>query len=459
MTSSRATSFPMGIRRRSVLQGVGVTVALPWMESLDVFAGGSGQDAAEKQDAAEESSNSTQFPKRFAALFMGNGINGDHWWAKAQGSEMELGRSLEPLAPYRTKLNVINGLFNKNATGVGIHPGQTGNILSGAALQKGAVLKGGISMDQVLASHIGADTPQASLVRGCEQPITGYHETNFSMAYSSHISWHDAASPVPMEVYPSLAFDSLFDNHGSRRMQSILDRVKEHAAHVRRQVSAADQVRLDEYLSSVREVEKRIEKVRGDKFRADENAQRRGRQAELMKRPDNGLPEDIRQHMRLMCDLIAMAFQTDKTRVASLLLCRDLSGLFYPFLDVRMAHHPASHEDLSDEYERVTRYYVGQLAYLADRLNSMPEGDETVLDHSCLMFVSNMWAGSQHDSSKLPLLLVGGLGGTLQTGRVLDYLDAGDDNRQLCSLYLSLMDRMGVTLPRFGDAETRLAGL
>jgi hypothetical protein len=459
MTSSRATSFPMGIRRRSVLQGVGVTVALPWMESLDVFAGGSGQDAAEKQDAAEESSNSTQFPKRFAALFMGNGINGDHWWAKAQGSEMELGRSLEPLAPYRTKLNVINGLFNKNATGVGIHPGQTGNILSGAALQKGAVLKGGISMDQVLASHIGADTPQASLVLGCEQPITGYHETNFSMAYSSHISWHDAASPVPMEVYPSLAFDSLFDNHGSRRMQSILDRVKEHAAHVRRQVSAADQVRLDEYLSSVREVEKRIEKVRGDKFRADENAQRRGRQAELMKRPDNGLPEDIRQHMRLMCDLIAMAFQTDKTRVASLLLCRDLSGLFYPFLDVRMAHHPASHEDLSDEYERVTRYYVGQLAYLADRLNSMPEGDETVLDHSCLMFVSNMWAGSQHDSSKLPLLLVGGLGGTLQTGRVLDYLDAGDDNRQLCSLYLSLMDRMGVTLPRFGDAETRLAGL
>jgi hypothetical protein len=459
MTSSRATSFPMGIRRRSVLQGVGVTVALPWMESLDVFAGGSGQDAAEKQDAAEESSNSTQFPKRFAALFMGNGINGDHWWAKAQGSEMELGRSLEPLAPYRTKLNVINGLFNKNATGVGIHPGQTGNILSGAALQKGAVLKGGISMDQVLASHIGADTPQASLVLGCEQPITGYHETNFSMAYSSHISWHDAASPVPMEVYPSLAFDSLFDNHGSRRMQSILDRVKEHAAHVRRQVSAADQVRLDEYLSSVREVEKRIEKVRGDKFQADENAQRRGRQAELMKRPDNGLPEDIRQHMRLMCDLIAMAFQTDKTRVASLLLCRDLSGLFYPFLDVRMAHHPASHEDLSDEYERVTRYYVGQLAYLADRLNSMPEGDETVLDHSCLMFVSNMWAGSQHDSSKLPLLLVGGLGGTLQTGRVLDYLDAGDDNRQLCSLYLSLMDRMGVTLPRFGDAETRLAGL
>ena len=127
---------------------------------------------------------------------------------------------------------MISGLFNKHATGVGIHPGQTGNILSGAALQKGAVLKGGVSMDQVLAAHLGEETPQPSLVLGCEQPITGYHETNFSMAYSSHISWQDALSPVPMEVYPSLAFDSLFDNQGSRRTQSILDRVKEQAAEL-----------------------------------------------------------------------------------------------------------------------------------------------------------------------------------------------------------------------------------
>jgi uncharacterized protein DUF1552 len=372
---------------------------------------------------------------------------------------MELGQTLEPLAAFKTKLNVVSGLFNKRATGVGIHPGQTGNILSGAALQKGAVLRGGVSIDQVLADHFQDDAPQASLVLGCEQPITGYHESNFSMAYSSHISWHDAASPVPMEVYPSLAFDSLFDNQGSKRTESILDRVKEHAEHLSRQVSHADRAKLDEYLTSVRDVEKQIERTRAGKHTADERANHRGRPAAAMERPDNGLPEDLRDHMRLMCDIIALAFQTDKTRVATLLLCRDLSGLFYPFLDVRLAHHPASHDDRSAAYERVARYYVGQLAYLAQRLAAMPEGDATVLDHSCLMFLSNMWSGSKHDSTKLPLLLVGGLGGALQTGRVLDYAECGDENRKLCSLYLSLADRIGLNLASFGDAEARLTGI
>jgi hypothetical protein len=433
------------ISRRTVLRGVGVAVALPWLESLRVWGDGAVASPA--------------CPKRFAALFMGNGINSQHWWAKSSGAEMELSKSLEPLAPLKTKLNVISGLFNKHATGVGIHPGQTGNILSGAALQKGAVLKGGVSIDQVLARRLGEDTAQPSLVLGCEQPITGYHETNFSMAYSSHISWKDANSPVPMEVYPSLAFDSLFDNQGSQRTRSILDRVKEHAVHVSREVSRTDRAKLDEYLTSVRELEQRIERTRAAKDRADDQAQQRGRPSVTMPRPDNGLPEDIREHMRLMCDIIALAFQTDKTRIATLLLCRDLSGLFYPFLDVRTAHHPASHDDQSDAYERVSRYYVSQLAYLAGRLDAMPEADGTVLDHSCLMFLSNMWSGSQHDSTKLPVLLMGGLGGTLSTGRVLDYTGNEDEHRKLCSLYLSLADRMDVALPRFGDADAPLRDL
>jgi hypothetical protein len=308
-------------------------------------------------------------------------------------------------------------------------------------------------MDQVLANHFRDATEQPSLVLGCEQPITGYHETNFSMAYSSHISWQDANSPVPMEVYPSLAFDSLFENRGGRRTTSILDRVRAETASLKLRVSHADGAKLDEYLTSVREVEKRVERARATKDRAAD----RGRPAVAPRRPDNGLPEDIREHMRLMCDIIALAFQTDKTRVATLLLCRDLSGLFYPFLDVRTAHHPTSHEDNSDAYERVTRYYVGQLAYLAGRLAAMPEGDTTVLDHSCLMFVSNMWSGSRHDSGKLPVLLVGGLGGTIRTGRVLDYTTRGDGDRKLCGLYLSLLDKMGVPLKRFGDAGERLA--
>ena len=434
--------------RRTFLRGVGVTMALPWLESVPVWGGTTMLGAAP-----------TPCPKRFAALFMGCGISPDHWWAKGSGESMELGRSLQPLNGLRGKINVVNGLFNKSATGVGIHPGQTGNILSGAALQKGAELKGGISVDQLLARHLGEATPQPSLVLGCEQPITGYHETNFSMAYSSHISWSSATSPVPMEVYPSLAFDSLFDNKGSRRNKSILDRVRDEAEGLSRRVSSGDRAKLDEYLTSVREVERRVEQTRAAKEAADGRAGDHGQPALTMPRPDNGLPEDIREHMRLMCDLIALGFQTDKTRIATLLLCRDISGLFYPFLDVRAAHHSASHDDKSDAFERVTSYYVGQLAYLAAKLDAMPEGDGTVLDHSCLMFTNSMWSGSRHDSSKVPLVMAGGLGGTLATGRVLDYQGRSDDDRKLCSLYLSLMDRMDVRVDRFGDADSRLAGL
>ena len=440
------------VPRRIVLQGVGVAMSLPWLESVPVW--GQPPEAESTGDA-----DSSATPQRFAALFMACGINSEHWWAKGAGAEMELSRSLAPMESLKSKMNVINGLFNKNATGVGIHPGQTGNILSGASLQKGSELKGGISVDQQLANHLGQQTAQPSLVLGCEQPVTGYHETNFSMAYSSHISWQNATSPVPMEVYPSLAFDSLFDNRGNRRNKSVLDRVQEHAASLGRQVSAADRERLDQYLTSVREVEKRIEQARDARHKAIDNAAEKGTPLVTMKRPDNGLPEDIREHMKLMCDVVALAFQTDKTRFATLLLCRDISGLFYPFLDVRKAHHSASHDDRSDDFERISRYYVGQMAYLAGRLEEMKEGDGSVLDHSCLVFVNNMWTGSKHDSSHVPLFTVGGLSGTLETGRVMDYFDRGDDGRKLCSLYLSLMHRMGLPADQFGDATSQLADL
>ena len=428
--------------RRMFLRGVGVTMALPWLESVPVWGG----------DPVSAS------PKRFAALFMGCGVNPANWWAKGSGPEMELGRCLEPLGALKSKINVIDGLFNKHALGVGIHPGQTGNILSGAALQKGAELKGGISVDQMLAHHIGEDTVQPSMVLGCEQPITGYHETNFSMAYSSHISWQSATSPVPMEVYPSLAFDSLFENRGTQRNRSILDRVREEAAGLSRKVGAGDRAKIDEYLTSVREVEKRAAPMRAAKEVADARSQDGGTPLMTMTRPANGLPEDIREHMKLMCDLIALGFQTDKTRIATLLLCRDISGLFYPFLGVRAAHHGASHDDKSESYEKVTRFYVSQLAYLASRLDAMPEGTGTVLDNTCLLFTNSLWSGTQHDASRLPVVMAGGLGGTIATGRVLNYRDKGDANRKLCSLYLSIMDRMGVRQDRFGDADARLSG-
>ena len=446
MNEDRTSAKP--VSRRVFLRGAGVVMSLPWLESLPVWGA-----------AAQAPKAPGIPPKRFVVQFMGTGISPEHWWAKGEGAGMELSKSLQPLEPYKTKLNVINGLFNKPSTGVGIHPGMTGGILSGKPLTRGAVLHGGISVDQMLASKIGQDTIQPSLVLACEQPLTGYHESNFSMAYSSHISWQTADSPVPTEVYPSLAFDSLFENSGSRRMESILDRVTEEASGLRRRISGEDRAKLDEYLTSVREVEQRAQKMRGDLGKAAEKAKDRGKPLVGMKRPDNGLPEDIREHMRLMCDVVALAIQTDRTRIATMLMCRDLSGLFYPFLNVRNAHHLASHNDTSEEYERVTRHYVTQLAYLAGKLQAMPEGQGTVLDNTCLLWLSNMFSGSAHDNTKLPVLTVGGLGGSLATGRVLNYRDKGDENRKICSLYLSLMDKFGVKLEQFGDADSRLAGI
>ena len=442
----QSNSSPARISRRAILRGAGVTMALPWLESFAAKAStvGVGADA---------------FPKRFAVVFLGCGVNEDHWGSEGSGPEMKLSKSLSPLEPLKSKINVIHGLFNKGATGLGIHPPQTGSLLTGATLTKGPVLHSGVSVDQMIANRVGQETLQPSLVLACEQPITGFHETNFSLAYSSHISWQSPDSPVPNEIYPSLAFDMLFENRGSLLNLSILDRVKERAERLSRKISSSDNAKLDEFMTSVREVEKRVDGMRKAKDKADDLARLQSRPVWSMERPANGLPEDLREHAKLMLDLIAIAFQTDKTRVATLLISRDLSAMYYPFLDVRQAHHGASHANNNEEYERITRWHVSQFAYLASKLDSMPEGAGTVLDNSCLMFLSNLWIGRTHDNSRLPMALAGGLGGTLRTGRTLDYVNAGEGNRKACSLYLSLMDRMGIKLDRFGDADTRLEDL
>jgi len=443
MSTTRKNSVPR-ISRRAVLRGAGCAVALPWLESLNVFA---------------DTRMPAAFPKRFGIVFLGNGINEDHWSAQGQGLAMKLSKTLEPLEPLKQKINVIDGLYVKSLTGQGIHPGQTGSLLSGAHISKGAIIHSGISIDQMIANHVGQDTPQSSIVLACDQPMTGYHETNFSMAYSSHISWQTPDSPVPLEIYPSLAWDNLFDNRGSLLNVSVLDRVMERTQALCQKISASDKTKLDEYLTSVREVEKRVESMRKGKENAEDAAKAKNTIAATMERPANGLPENLRDHARLMCDIIAIAFQTDKTRVASLIISRDLSAMYYPFLDVKEGHHSASHNNNSDGYERIAHFHVSQFAYLASKLDSIKEGDGTLLDHTCLMFLSNMWIGRKHDNFRLPLVLAGGLGGTLETGRTLNYLDAGEDNRKMCSLYLSLMDRFGIPLEQFGDSRTRLERL
>ena len=432
------------ISRRAILRGAGVTLALPWLESFAAKAGIRGAEA---------------FPKRFGVVFLGCGVNEDHWGSEGSGPEMKLSKSLSPLEPLKSKINVIHGLFNQGAMGLGIHPPQTGSLLTGATLTKGATLRSGISVDQMIASRMGQETLQPSMVLACEQPITGFHESNYSMAYSSHISWQSPNSPVPNEIYPSLAFDMLFENRGSLLNLSILDRVKERTERLSRKISSSDNAKLDEFMTSVREVEKRVEGMRKAKEKADDLAKLKNRPVWSLERPANGLPEDLREHAKVMLDLIAIAFQTDKTRIATLMISRDLSAMYYPFLEVSQAHHGASHYNDNDEYERITRWHLSQFAYLASKLDAMLEGDGTVLDNSCLMFLSNMLVGRTHDNSRLPLVLAGGLGGALRTGRTLDYVKAGDANRKVCSLYLSLLDRMGIKLDRFGDADTRLESL
>src|SRR6202161_1279824 len=276
--SRSAKKFAFPISRRAVLRGAGCTVALPWLESLHALA-----------DVPPPSA----FPKRFGIVFLGNGINEDHWSAEGAGAAMKLSKTLQPLEPLKQKINVIDGLYVQALTGQGIHPGQTGSLLSGAHISKGAIIHSGISIDQMIANRVGDDTPQSSIVLACDQPMTGYHESNFSLAYSSHISWQTPDSPVPVEVYPSLAWDNLFDNRGSQINVSILDRVKDRAETLSRQVSSADQGKLDEYLTSVREVEKRVEQMRNDKSNAEDAAKAKNTVAATMERPANGLPEDL----------------------------------------------------------------------------------------------------------------------------------------------------------------------
>lgn len=428
-------SLERTVSRRVVLKGMGLSLALPWLEAGHLWSG--------ELDTAARS------PQRFVCMFIGDGISPPLWWSKGDGAAMELGESLAPLAPYKEQLNVINGLFNQQAGGG--HARCAGNILSGIALQRGRVIRGGVSMDQKLAKHWEDETFLPSLTLGCELPVSGFHESQYSMVYASHISWQSPNSPIPIELYPSLAFDSLFGSPTSKLQGTILDQVREQAASLRLRVSNSDRLKIDEYLTSVRETEQRLKKLNREQGDVAPQAPNQSH------RPPAGQPQDFREYARLMCDIIALAFQSDRSRIATLLMSRDLSGQVYPFLNIRDDHHSYSHSNTGPEYQSIVKCHVEQYAYLIDRLAKIQEGDGTVLDNSCLMFVSEHW--DAHNSNQVPVILAGGLGGTLKTGRSLDYVNSGNDRRRLCSLYLSLMDRMGLELPEFGDSKERLVGI
>lgn len=434
------------LSRRTFLRGVGVSVALPWMESLQLRAA-----STAKRGQAEP-------PIRLAVTFSGNGFHSKEWWAKGEGAEMELGKVLEPLAPFRERLLFIRGLYHEQARKGNIHSSQTGNMLSGAPIASGGDIRSGTSFDQLLAQTYGRNTKVPSLVLACEQSNPSVHK-NYSMLYSSHISWSSPTTPTPLELYPALAFDRLFKDESSPADISVLDAVLSDATSIRKTLGKNDQQKLDEYLESVRDVEKRLQN-------AGKRGELQGWRPTLEKpdkpRPADGIPQDIAEHMRLMVDVMVLGFQTDTTRIATLKLNNDHSALRFPNLPSvqqaghgidYMIHHLLSHSDGAD-WLKVNQFFLEQVAYLAQRLDSIREGDKSLLDNTMILHCSSMMAGARHDNDQLPVIVLGRAGGRLKGGRVLDYKDKPE--RQLCRLFLSMMDKMDVHPSTFGDATTML---
>jgi hypothetical protein len=436
------------ISRRIMLRGLGVSMALPWMESLPVWG-----------DHATPVAGAGEAPVRLAVLFAGNGFHSKEWWAEGAGADMKLGKVLEPIASFREKLLFVKGLYNEQARKGNIHSSQTGNLLSGAPLASGGDIRSGTSVDQLLAQSYGRATKVPSLVLGCEKSNPSVHK-NYSMLYSSHISWSSPTTPTPLELYPALAFDRLFKEGTEKGDESVLDAVIAEAGDLRRRISTSDRRKLDEYLDSVRDVEQRIAS-------AGQRGELQGWKPTLampdMPRPADGIPQDIAEHMRLMCDILVLAFQTDTTRIVTLKLNNDHSALRFPNLSRTdnpaqgidyMIHHLLSHSDGAD-WLKVNQFFMEQMAHIARRLDAIDEGGRTALDNSMIMMCSSMMVGLTHDNNQLPVAVLGRAGGRMETGRVLDYTKA--DQRQMCRLYLSMLDKMGVPQKTFGDATEPLA--
>ena len=322
-------------------------------------------------------------------------------------------------------------------------------MLSGAPLASGGRIQSGTSVDQYVAQHIGHQTKVSSLVLGCEKSNPGVHK-NYSLLYSSHISWSSPNTPTPLEVYPSLAFDRLFKNKTETGDRSVLDAILGDAKDLRRNISRQDQQKLDEYLNSVREVEQRI-------VSAGKRGELQGWRPTLTKpnmpRPKDGYPQDIVEHMRLMSDILVLAFQTDTTRICTLKLNNDHGTLRFPHIGVDyMIHHLLSHTDNAD-WLKVNQFFLEQMAYIARRLDAIQEGPRTALDNTMLMLCSSMITG-HHNATQLPVVMLGGGGGRIKGGRTLDYLK--NPNRQMSRLFMSMMDKMNVRPKAFGDATAPL---
>ena len=444
------------VSRRGFLRGAGIALSLPWLDSLPLRAADTGKLA--------EQAAASRPPVRLACLFFSNGVEPEHWWAQGSGATMTLGPGLAPMQPFTEELVFLKGLYNQQAhEHKSAHLGRMPNLLSGSWVSTDQnEIRCGTSMDQVLAQEIGQRTPVKSLVLGVE-PTELRLEDGLSMIYGSSISWASDTKPATKEIYPARVFDLLIGNREERQTdRSILDVIWQDARALLPQLAVEDRRKLDEYLESIRDIESRLDQ-------AQRQERLEGWRPTLsepdMTRPPESLPQDIPTHMKLMLDLIVLAFQMDKTRIATCMLNNDLSQMNFGFLEGVQGslHLDLTHNGRNPEkeamYLKTNQYHIAQFAYLVGRLQGISEGDSSLLDNSLLLCCSNLFDGDRHQADEMPMLLAGRGGGSLTTGRVLDYREQPNDQRRACSLYLSLMDRMGVERSHFGDSGSRLAKL
>ena len=445
------------IPRRTFLRGLGTTLALPLLESV---APASKLLAADAGAGAPASA-----PRRMAFVYVPNGANMADWTPKAEGTDYELPYILEPLKAHQREFQILSGLAQRkaypNGDGAGDHARASASFLTGVQARKTAAvdIRVGVSVDQVAAAKVGRYTRLPSLELGCDKgQQAGSCDSGYSCAYQFNLSWKSETTPLPPEVDPRQVFERLFSNGvpgetaaaRARRQathQSILDFVLEDARDLRRDLGATDRRKLDEYMTSVREIERRIEQA--EKFD--------------VARPNYtkpaAIPREYAEHIRIQYDLLALAFQTDATRVSTFMIAHDGSNRAYPFIGVSDGHHDLSHHGGNAEKKkkiaRINRFHVEQFAYFVEKLKSIKEGEGTLLDHCMIVYGSGIADGDAHSHSDLPVLLAGRGGGTLAPGRHVRFAKDTPMN----NLYLGLLDRLGVSAERLGDSTASLAGL
>jgi hypothetical protein len=441
----------MGISRRTVLRGLGVTLSLPWLEAMGPLTAW-----------AEKASPKTVAPNRMAFLYVPNGIHMADWTPQKVGADFELKRILQPLAAVKDKVLVLTGLAADKARahgdGGGDHARALSAFLTGAHPYKtdGNSIRNGISVDQAAAARVGEKTRLPSLEIGCEHgAMAGNCDSGYSCVYSSTMSWRSATQPLPKEVNPKLVFERLFasapDASKARRQalqKSILDYVREDSKSLSDRLSIADVRKLDEYFTAIRDVELRMERVQ---------------KLPPVKAPDypapGAIPASYEEHIRLMCDLIVLAFQADLTRVVTFVLANEGSNKPYPFIQVPEGHHDLSHHGGDAAKQAKLRliniFHTCQLAYLLTRLERIPEGDGTLLDHAMIAYGCGIHDGNAHNHEDLPILLAGGGSGTLSPGRHIRYAK----ETPVSNLWMSMLNRMEVTVDKLGDSTGTLPNL